>query len=171
MRFKQYLTEDKYNIYVDMDGVLCDFLKSASKVTGYDIDDFQDWGKIRKNAWSMVADEGIKFWSNLNWNKGGKKLWTYIAKYNPSILSAHPIAHENKQYAIAGKSKWVSDHLWDVNKVHLVRGIDKQKFATPNSILIDDYKRNVKQWISKGGIGIVHTTTENTIKQLKEIGL
>ena len=47
----------------------------------------------------------------------------------------------------------------------------KQKYAGENKILIDDMERNIQQWRDKGGIGILHTSAVDTIKQLKELGL
>jgi hypothetical protein len=38
------------------------------------------------------------------------------------------------------------------------------------AILIDDFPKNVQQFKTAGGIGILHTTTSNTISQLKRIG-
>jgi hypothetical protein len=37
--------------------------------------------------------------------------------------------------------------------------------------LIDDRKDNIQQWIDSGGIGILHTSTASTIKQLEKLGL
>ena len=39
-------------------------------------------------------------------------------------------------------------------------------FASPNSILIDDREDNIKGWIDAGGIGILHTSADNTINTL-----
>ena len=47
----------------------------------------------------------------------------------------------------------------------------KQELANPESILIDDRQINIDQWEAAGGIGILHTSTDNTISQLKELGL
>jgi hypothetical protein len=47
----------------------------------------------------------------------------------------------------------------------------KQKYSGENNILIDDREDNIQQWKDKGGIGILHTSTANTIKQLKDLGL
>jgi hypothetical protein len=38
------------------------------------------------------------------------------------------------------------------------------------AVLIDDYPKNIKEWTAKGGIGILHTNTSSTIRQLKKIG-
>ena len=34
-----------------------------------------------------------------------------------------------------------------------------------------DREKNIKEWRENGGIGILHTSASDTIKQLKELGL
>ena len=49
----------------------------------------------------------------------------------------------------------------------------KQKFATTDgkpNVLIDDYKKNIREWEAKGGIGILHTNVIKTISDLKRLG-
>lgn len=49
--------------------------------------------------------------------------------------------------------------------------IDKFKYAGHNKILIDDlYKTNIIPWREHGGIGILHTSANDTIQKLKKIG-
>jgi len=43
---------------------------------------------------------------------------------------------------------------------------DKYKHCQYGDILIDDQKRNIDQWNAAGGFGILHTSAENTIKEL-----
>ena len=38
------------------------------------------------------------------------------------------------------------------------------------SILIDDYEKNVREFIANGGQAIHHTNTSKTIAQLKRLG-
>ena len=83
--YKGFYREAKGNlphIYCDMDGVLTDFVLAAKKATG------QDWEGMRHGQdWNSIKDTP-NFWSNMPWMKDGKRLWGYINKYNPSILSA-----------------------------------------------------------------------------------
>jgi uncharacterized protein YbaR (Trm112 family) len=72
------------------------------------------------------------------------------------------------------KLEWIRKHLGNVEHVYLVPREEKQKFAvtsdgTPN-LLIDDYEKNIKEWVAKGGIGIRHINSINTISQLRKIG-
>jgi hypothetical protein len=59
------------------------------------------------------------------------------------------------------------------SKVNLVKRKEKQNFAKVGglpTILIDDYAKNISQFKARGGIGILHTSTSNTISQLKKLG-
>jgi hypothetical protein len=56
-------------------------------------------------------------------------------------------------------------------KLILSKAENKKDYARPNSILIDDNVKNIADWIGAGGIGILHTSAEDTIKQLKKLGL
>ncbi len=96
----------------------------------------------------------------------GKQLWDYIKQYNPSLLSA-PSKEKSSRI---GKRVWVKHNLPGV-KLILANAVDKQKFSGENQILIDDREKNIEQWRSKGGIGILHISAADTIKQLKELGL
>ena len=40
-----------------------------------------------------------------------------------------------------------------------------------NAILIDDFASNIKRWEAAGGIGILHKNANDTIQQLKKLGL
>ena len=57
--------------------------------------------------------------------------------------------------------------------INIVRRREKNNFAKNKgrpAILIDDYPKNVDQFKNAGGIGILHTNSQNTISQLKRIG-
>ena len=58
------------------------------------------------------------------------------------------------------------------SKINLVRRKEKKLFARKGkpSILIDDYEKNVREFIANGGKGIHHTNTSKTIAELKRLG-
>ena len=155
--------DKKHKFYCDMDGVLVDFNKGYLKLTGIDIS-----GQYLndKGFWKPIDEGGVDFWYNLPWMPDGKTLWNYIEKYKPDILSA-PSREDSSR---VGKNKWVNKHL---PGVHLIlRSVEhKKEFASPTSVLIDDRKENIDSWVEAGGIGILHTNTPDTIKQLKKLGL
>jgi hypothetical protein len=65
---------------------------------------------------------------------------------------------------------WVK-HKIPGTKLILRYASQKQELAEPNAILIDDRIKNIEQWESAGGIGILHTSAADTISQLKKLGL
>ena len=96
----------------------------------------------------------------------GEKLWKYIKNYSPSILSA-PSREKSSRI---GKEIWVRTNIPGTELI-LKPAPEKQELAEPNAILIDDRKDNIQQWKDAGGIGILHTSANNTINELEKLGL
>ena len=158
------IEEQQYTIYCDMDGVLVDFDKGYEDLTGMTTDEANAKGKIA--FWDPIHQAGAGFWIRLKWMPDGKQLWDYISSYNPTLLSA-PSKEESSKI---GKRVWKKNNLPDT-KLILTPAKFKQKYSGENKILIDDREDNIQQWKDKGGIGILHTSAADTIKQLKELGL
>ena len=159
-------------IYLDMDGVLCDFGAAIRKATGKSK---EAWIKIPSNRkWDTVIDTP-KFWENMPWNTPGKVLYNFVKKYNPHILSAY-LEKTFDPNCIPGKRAWLRKNarITDRSKINLVRRKEKKNFATKGgqkNILIDDYEKNVREFINAGGMGIVHKDYLNTIQSLKRLGI
>jgi hypothetical protein len=156
--------ETQYTIYCDMDSVLVDFDRGYQELTGMTTQQADTSGV--EAFWDPLTKAGAKFWITLNWMPDGKQLWDYIKKYNPILLSA-PSREESSKL---GKRVWVKREL-PGTKLILKYAPQKQEYASPTSILIDDRQKNIDQWEAAGGIGILHTNTANTIEQLKQLGL
>ena len=159
--------EDLPTIYCDMDMVLCDFLKGAEEVLGTS---FIKADKTKR--WPTISAKK-DFWVSLEWMPGSKKMWTFINKYDAHILSAYSTKDANSR---KGKLDWLRKNakLTQRSRIHLVLREDKQKFAMtqdgkPN-LLIDDYIKNINEFKARGGIGIHHTSSRNTIAELKKLG-
>lgn len=153
-----------YSIFIDLDGVLVDFDRGYQELTGITTQQADTNGV--KAFWEPLTKAGAKFWITLNWMSDGKQLWDYIKKYNPILLSA-PSREESSKL---GKRVWVKRELPNV-KLILKPASQKQQYASPTSILIDDRQKNIDQWEAAGGIGIHHTSAANTLKQLKQLGI
>jgi 5'(3')-deoxyribonucleotidase len=157
------MKKNKYKIYCDMDGVLVDFDKGYNILTGRDIS-----GQFHTDThfWDPINKAGKKFWVELEWQSDGKELWEYIKEYKPKLLSA-PSRQDDSR---VGKHEWVERELPGVPLL-LRSAKHKKDFADSNSILIDDRIDNIEGWIGAGGIGIHHVNTQETIDQLKILGL
>jgi hypothetical protein len=156
---------DLPEIYCDMDQVLCDFIGGAEKAIGgsfVSTDKNDQWNKITQTK---------DFWEDLDWVPGAKRLYSFISKYDPHILSEYSERDNNSR---PGKLKWLKNNIKiKRSNINLVKREDKQKFATTNgepNVLIDDFKKNIVEWESKGGIGVHHTEVGKTIAELKRLG-
>jgi hypothetical protein len=158
------MEDNKFTIYCDMDGVLVDFDKGYKELTGISTEEADAKGP--ESFWKPITDAGVSFWTKLKWMPDGKELWDYIKKYDPPLLSAP----SRNQSSRVGKHIWVEQNL-PGTKLILRPANEKQQFSGENQILIDDKKNNIDRWKSKGGIGILHTSSSSTIKKLKELGL
>lgn len=147
-------------LYIDMDGVLCDFDKQLSRV----IPDYEnDPDKsIPPRIWKKIEESGERFWSEMPWMSDGHQLWETIKRYDPAILSS-PTKDPS---SIEGKKKWLREHL---PGTPFIIESDKSKYADPGSILIDDREKNIIGWEKAKGIGILHHNAVETIHKLARI--
>jgi hypothetical protein len=165
MQFEDLLDEKRVKIFCDLDGVLTDFEKQYIVITGETTKEAEDQGW--DYFWQPVDEMGASFWGDMEWTGDGKKLWNYIKQYDAEILTATS-QHESSS---KGKHIWLDRELPGVKK-NIVRRSEKQNYAwVDTDILIDDTKRNIDEWEDVGGTGILHINTEDTIRQLKELGL
>jgi 5'(3')-deoxyribonucleotidase len=147
-----------------MDGVLVDFEKGYKELIGYSTKNHLD----KNTFWEKIDAEGPSFWANLPWMPDGQELWRYIKKYKPYILSSP----SRSQTSRVGKDAWLKMNLQNSYKnAYFYPRHQKQLFSGENRILIDDLPNTIEEWNAKGGIGILHTSAANTIKELKKLGL
>jgi len=158
--------KNKYNLYIDMDGVLTDFNGDYQKLTGIDISNESHTHKDNNEFFEPIDKAGKDFWSNMTWTKDGKELWNYIKNYNPVLLSAPTREHSSR----TGKIEWVKRELPGYHLI-LRSASNKKEFADKNSILIDDRPSNIDDWKGREGIGILHSSSVDTIKELKKLNI
>jgi hypothetical protein len=168
---KQYIIEfDAPNIYCDMDGVLADFVSFTMKFLGKPFTD-KDWLKLPKDMFYQLSPM-----------KDAKLLWEFIGRQNPApfILTAVPKKSDTRgaiaERAAEDKKLWMRKHFGVKDaRVFAVLRKNKANFAKdgrdgrPN-LLIDDHIQNVDAFRKKGGIGVHHTSAQNTIKELRKLG-
>jgi len=157
---------DTPQIYCDMDGVIADFLKFTSSHLGHPFKD---------EYWKDLPDDTFY---QLPLMPDARKLWGFISKYNPFILTAIPRSGRGpiSKRAADDKKKWMKKHFGvPENRVYAVSRVDKAQFAKdgrdgrPN-LLIDDHAKNIQAFTKIGGLGIVHTSASNTIAEMKKLG-
>ena len=148
-------------IFCDMDGVLVDFDKEFERNHGV-----LPYKLPREELWQIVLDTK-DYWLNLPKLNDADKLVNHLNKYGFHILTGLPSYGFDKAYK--QKRLWMKKHYGKEDGVICCLSKDKQNFGKPKDILIDDREPNIKRWEEMGGIGILHTSAEETIRKLKEL--
>ena len=159
------IVNEKYVLYVDLDGVLVDFENGFREYFGKPSNAFND-----DDLWRNIG-QLPNFFYNLDWKPDGLKLWANIKKYAPIILTGAPESKPSKGLSYKDqKELWVKENLGLYVKCLVVKSKDKQKYAKSNHILIDDRPKNINEWVIASGIGILHVNLQSTLKQLRDLG-
>lgn len=154
----------KYQLYVDLDGVLADFDARIFDLFGMYSDDL----KLHPFVHINHIDAGEGFFASLAKMPDADILWDHVKKYDPIILTAHGGQIDSAEQE---KRDWVKKYFGDVEVIAVEKGRDKWKVIDdlPNSVLIDDRSKAIDPWRDNGGIGIHHMSAENSIWQHKRL--
>jgi hypothetical protein len=152
-------------IFCDMDGVICNFSKGYKKLS-HDIS-IGTYAELygKESAKDIFLNAGSKFWEDLEWIEGGKKLFNAASSLfkDVNILSSTGTTNEDKAKVVEeGKRNWLKVNIPSIppENIFIVKGRHlKQKYSNYDSILVDDIEDTIKSWDSKGGIGILHDYT------------
>ena len=154
-------------IFLDQDGVLADFESGLTKALGYKVDvtspiDVYDIEKRKLTAQRLFR--------NLDPLPDAWKLVDYCMNsgIHTEILTAAGTV--NRTLVVKDKIDWIRRYVhphWIV--IPTFSGTQKAAFAHKNAVLVDDRQRNIDYWVEAGGIGILHKTADETIKQLDYI--
>src|SRR3972149_7518710 len=161
------------SIWLDIDGVLADFVSGAIKlhklnITQEEVSDFDLLENIvgKNKFWDTIDEAGEDFWENLKLYPYAKRLVSYL-----EILSGTDVffltAPCLSPYSYSGKIKWAKKHFSKfVNSRRILIFPYKELIAGPDRILIDDKLSNIQKWTQKGGHGIIVPRPWNTWDQL-----
>ena len=137
-------------IYLDMDGVLCDFKSAVVDKYIYD---------PTKNTinWDMLKSMGSEFWANLQWIREGQRLYAWLYKFCiEQRITLCLLSSIGFREGKVGKQQWIDKHV-TINPMCIYfvdRNSDKTHFAEKTALLIDDYGKNVERFIQAGGQAI-----------------
>lgn len=151
----------KNQIFVDMDGVLADFDRHYDMTCGRR----KEGGDV---IWGLVH-QFPDFFSNIPPMADMRTLWRYIRSHNPIVLTGIPSSIEG-----VGQQKraWVKRHLGKDIPVITCPSRDKCLYIKRRGdILIDDRPNYKTRWEDCGGKWITHVSADDTIQQLRSMGL
>lgn len=154
---------------IDYDEVLVDFVGGACAVHSMPVESVKTWF-FYKEQWGMTSDE---FWNPIHalgddfygeyvkplpW---AERLLERLAQNGKFIIATSPGMSKPIDYS--GKRVSVDKHFshW---KLRLNVGSDKDWYATPNRMLIDDNDETINKFIGKGGWGLTMPHPWNAAK-------
>jgi len=149
----------------DMDGVLSDFLAKAIETGMYD----PETGAFNEEQ-MLEADEN--FWAELPVIVEGmwlySRIYAFAKKYD---LKVYILSHTVSDCCRLGKKIWLEKNL-SINPMDIVfvsKRADKNDFADSETLLIDDYEKNVEEFKKAGGNAIVfhRKNIKETLEELR----
>lgn len=160
----------KPTLYLDMDGVMCDFFGSWAKLEGV-----KNYTNISDKSISLdkVGEIAEEFFATLPVLPGLTELLKATEDFGGYTILSSPLRGYFKE-SIAGKNIWIKKHLSGHAPNHIIFSAEKHKYATKENvqnILIDDYGVNIVAWNKAGGVAFKHAYTNiaATLNWLKEL--
>lgn len=151
--------------FLDMDGILADFVGGACRAHGrdnpYTMDNPQSWGVFDlEKVWGITPEQfwapcdGESFWDDLEEMPDAQQLYNLAVRTfgleNIAVLTSP----SQSPYCVPGKRRWLKKHFPELVKKVIFTGA-KGFLAGSGRYLIDDRDRNVTEFNQYGGTGIL----------------
>jgi len=137
-------------IFLDMDGVLCDWVKGVCDVLGKDYHKMMSlWtpgsqslsdvlGVKKSSYWNPIDKQGPKFWRGLPELPWFQELWDLASQHGKVMVLTSPSCHGS---SAQGKMKWLADRFGRFQFRDFIITNRKWICAGPNRVLVDDNNR------------------------------
>ncbi len=142
----------KRRLYIDCDGVIYDSVNLAfreMKEMGIDINNqVKIDNYFKKVNWDHLINESTIINDSINKIR--------ILAQSDIFLSVQVLTHISCFYEAIFKTEEIESQIPNVEVITLPRLIGKETILDPvDSILVDDALYKVKDWVNKGGIGVL----------------
>jgi phosphoglycolate phosphatase-like HAD superfamily hydrolase len=155
-------------IYLDMDGVLCDFANRYHELLGIRMEDAKSKDR-RVNFAKFVEDKSFE---KLKMFPSAYVLLEFVKKSGVpvEILSSSTADESVKEEVTRQKLKWLATHSIRYKANIVPGGMKKGQYANADTVLIDDTERVVDNFRKAGGKAILHdhNNVKATIEKLNE---
>lgn len=166
------LSNNEVNLYIDMDGVICNFLVSALEAhDGHS--PLGDLDPSHVETWDFFEEYGMNKDEFLAPILAWRGFWEYIPAYSTAVEFLHRVDAVIKESSLvvkvhfcstpisdpdcfSGKFKWLKNHGFLDFSDSLILMQDKTALVRPDAILIDDRQETVDRWRDDGGMGILY---------------
>lgn len=157
-------------LWCDMDGVLADFDRGYGLVVGREITKRDYHSAWTQADWDALYAAAPTFFRDLPPMPDAHVLWAYIKRHGPTILTGIP---KELHTSANQKVEWAARQpfLGPAVPITCCRSAEKFHHCRPGDVIIDDWGKYQHLWEQAGGIWIMHTSAEDSIRQLKDLGL
>ena len=137
------------NLYIDFDGVIYNTIDVSYKIAEDEgiNKDYESYYQFFKSLdWCDVLEKSSEI------NDAFKAIRKIIdsKKINVFVLT-HVVSLEEAEF----KVNLIKDHISDITVIPVPKNLPKYKMVdVKDSILVDDYPENLREWKKAGGIGI-----------------
>lgn len=133
-------------LYVDFDGVLI----NTPKYIREEIVKYGNRKKTFKNIkWNELLLKSDEICNNIEWIK---QEFNNDKNFDISIIT-----HFYSKQEMKNKTKFIRNNIGDINILFVPYYINKCDFVDARGeLIIDDYKKTINLWKTKGGIGILY---------------
>ena len=163
-------------IYLDMDGVLADFNRGMEELLKLvPFEQGRGYNPEKNDELFEKMREYGHFYGDLKPIPGAKTFFDNVYERfgdRCEILTGIPKPRRGIVFAKEDKILWVNRFLSSDVVVHVVQREEKQNFCFgKDCVLVDDYENNIKQWVKRGGTGILFTNGEDVLKKIDDMRL
>lgn len=152
-------------IYLDMDGVIADFEKRYESLYHMHPREAEKNQKFNKFFDEFIA---TKQFATLDLMPGAVAGMKYLDSLGIPIEILSSTASEERYEPISKQKRvWLQINNIPYKQNFVPGKRHKYKFATPDSVIIDDTESVIKDFRNAGGIGIWHKSWDVTISILK----
>ena len=159
-------------LFIDMDDVVADFAKAALAIAGFLMPE-DNKAKYPIDVWHKFL-ECPRLYRDLEKCQHADTIVSeclYLANqkgWDVKFLTAVP-RDNDFPWAFNDKIEWAKKYFPTIPVWFGPYSTDKHKHCKPGDVLVDDRVRNIEQWISAGGIGILCKDPASAIKEIKEL--
>ena len=151
-------------IYLDMDGVIADFVKRYKELFKISPEQTRDKKRFYGYFDKFIEDNNF---ATLEMMPGAPALIDFLSKASvPTHILSSTASPERHDIISKQKMMWLQSHGITFNPVFVPGKSRKKEYAAPDKLIIDDTESVINDWRAAGGLAIWHKDVPTTLAML-----